>query len=88
MSLEKTSVEILATIEELAAHGFTMKEVEEIIGKEIIPSVDGDLAFRKGFLKSELELRQRIFKDAKNGSSPAQMLAKKIMDEAAYKFER
>jgi hypothetical protein len=42
-------------------------------------------AYRRGFLRSQLELRQRIFQDAKHGSSPAQALAKNILDAAAFK---
>lgn len=44
--------------------------------------------YRKGQLKAELELRIRIFKDAGFGSSPAQTLAKKILDECNYKMSQ
>lgn len=74
-------------IERLAACGFTMNEVAEVL--EIKPSeLANDAsrkAYRKGFLTRQLELRERIFKDAKNGSSPAQTLAKKILDDCVTK---
>jgi hypothetical protein len=44
--------------------------------------------YRKGKLQAELLLRTRIFKDAGNGSSPAQTLAKKIMDDADYNLKQ
>ena len=93
------SEEELAAIEEMAAHGFTVCEIAEVIVKatetccNITPVVlshdqesEAYKRYRKGFLQSQLELRQRIFLDAKHGSSPAQMLAKKILDDAEYKM--
>lgn len=83
-------------IEEMAAHGFSIAEINEVlrtpdsckrdaIDLEYMESQEY-LAYRKGLLKSQLELRQRIFIDAKNGSSPAQALAKKILDDAEFKL--
>lgn len=86
----------LEAIEEMAAHGFIASEIAEVIIKpsECCENITGLAiqnpesaaykAYRKGFLKSQLELRQRIFIDAKHGSSPAQALALKILDEADY----
>ncbi len=100
MNSEKLfSEEELAAIEEMGAHGFIVSEIAEVIEKidpcsyknnSIIalmdPDNDGYKSYRKGFLKSQLELRQRIFIDAKHGSSPAQTLAAKILDEAEYQM--
>lgn len=99
MSLEKLfSDEELEAIEEMAYHGFSYSEIGEVIPKPntmggnltvyAFHSNDHDAykAYRKGFLRSQLELRQRIFLDAKHGSSPAQALAMKILDHAEYKL--
>ncbi len=72
----------IAAIEEMAAHGFSISQICDVIAgdptsKKVLwrslknDSCEAYFAFTKGYLKSELELRQRIFKDAKNGSSPA-----------------
>jgi hypothetical protein len=89
----------LDAIEEMAAHGFTPDEISEVVQRStecaenitaIVLKHDVDTEafkrYRKGFLKSQLELRQRIFLDAKHGSSPAQALAKKILDDAEFKL--
>lgn len=95
MSLPKYNEEQIASIEEMAAHGFSLKEIAEVITPDdqygfCLNTYDKNgpvyLAYRKGHLKSQLELRQRIFIDAKHGSSPAQMLAKKILDDAEFKM--
>lgn len=87
--------EQLAAAEEMASHGFSVNEIAEVISPDdlmlvVCLSDDHESAFykryRKGYLSSLLELRQRIFKDAKHGSSPAQALAKKILDDAEYKL--
>lgn len=78
-------------VEEMAYHGFTLEEILEVI--EVDPFWFDQIhsqfskAYLKGFLKSQLELRQRIFLDAKHGSSPAQALAIKILDAAAFKMD-
>lgn len=78
----------LQMVERMASCGFTMIEAADVIERDIhvfdLPAYK--LAYRKGFLKRQLELRERIFKDAKNGSSPAQALAKKIMDDCLTKM--
>jgi len=97
MSLPNLSEKQVESIEEMAANGFTPEEIGEVLfffkvdQEALLEEMRtkkglGYLSYRKGFLKSQLELRQRIFKDAKNGSSPAQMLAKKILDDAEYKM--
>jgi hypothetical protein len=89
--------EQLAAIEEMAAHGFTTWEIAEVLGDDrrdtgcmqsafVNRKSEAYRYYRKGFLKSQLELRQRIFLDAKHGSSPAQTLAAKILDEAEYQM--
>ncbi len=90
------SDEELNAIEELAGHGFTCDEICEVMQFEFnvfrlafknpFSIVNG--VYRKGFLKSQLALRQRIFKDAMHGSSPAQTLAKKIMDDCEFKHNQ
>jgi hypothetical protein len=91
------SEEQLAAIEEMAGHGFSYSDIGLVIGtdqqnsNEVIDALnnqthEANRSFMKGFLKSQLELRQRIFIDAKNGSSPAQALAKKILDDAEFKM--
>lgn len=87
----------LEAIEELAAHGFTVEQIDCIIPKknECSSHVTLNLLldknsflnarYEKGFLESELKIRQRIFLDAQHGSSPAQALAVKILDAAAFK---
>lgn len=81
------------TIEEMAATGFTPEQIAEVIEFPedmfliLYKNQAGSVykRYRKGFLEAEYKLRVRIFKDAGNGSSPAQTLAKKILDECAYK---
>lgn len=81
-------------IEELASCGFPPEEVADVIevDQDVLVKAFNDKtsrlykAYRKGILLSEYTLRQRIFKDANNGSSPAQSLAKKILDDCFYKI--
>lgn len=73
------SDEQAAEIEELAGYFFTEDEVEEITGLE--KSTCGfKKAFRKGSLKAEAEIRKSIIQLAKDGSSPAQTLAWKMLE--------
>lgn len=93
LTLDDKSLEML---EEMGSNGFTVLEASEAL---MIPEKDFLKEFankesmiyrhyRKGFLLQSLILRKRIFKDANNGSSPAQALAKKILDESEYKQNR
>ena len=96
--------EVIGAIEEMAAHGFSIDEICEVVCYE---KCDMDVesqkflffksfqqkqtvytTYRKGFLQSQLKLRQRIFTDAGHGSSPAQTLAKKIMDDCEFKHNQ
>lgn len=95
--IKQYSDEQLTAIEEMAANGFTISEIAEVVvpDDQDAFAIDANIkegiifkSYRKGILKSQLELRQRIFKDAKHGSSPAQALAKKILDDAEYKLNQ
>ena len=93
MSEEQLSPEMLKYVERLAAAAFTDKEMS--IALEIKQSKlkawmqDEENPFfkaaMKGKLETQLQLRERIFKDAGNGSSPAQTLALKIIEESNLK---
>ena len=82
--------EILSNVSRMAGAAFSIEEIAEVL--EIEPSIikltymDKESqfykAYRKGFLARELELRERIFKDARNGSSPAQAQALKLLEQA------
>jgi len=83
-----TLEERIETTERLAAAGFTPDEISEVL-ETPLGFMDNAIlkkAYRRGFLTRQLELRERIFKDAKNGSSPAQMMAKKILDDCITKM--
>jgi hypothetical protein len=61
----------LAEIEEMATLQFSQNDLEVILGSKL----EGDeelLAYRRGHLKAEAEVRKSILKLAKSGSSPAQ----------------
>ncbi len=89
----KLCEEELQMIETMGGTGFEISEIAEVL------EIDNDafqlafmdkhsnvyLRFRKGFLQASVKLRQRIFLDAGHGSSPAQTLAKKILDECEFK---
>lgn len=93
LTINDITAEQLQTVEDMAGTGFTPEQIAEVLevpadqfmalyrnqGSEVYKR------YRKGFLEAEFKLRVRIFKDAGNGSSPAQTLAKKILDECAYK---
>lgn len=84
----------LEMLEAMAGTGFSIPEIAEVLEVDTAEIQTAFLdkgsvvykRYRKGYLESEFKLRQRIFKDAGFGSSPAQTLAKKIMDEAAFKI--
>jgi hypothetical protein len=74
------SEEQLKEVEDLASLFFTEEEIEEISG--IAKDTPGwRKAFRTGSLKSEAELRRSVIQLAKDGSSPAQTLAWKMMEQ-------
>lgn len=61
----------LEEIEELGTLQFSVVEVEVILGKPL-ETDDERLAYKRGQLKAEAEVRKSILKLAKSGSSPAQ----------------
>lgn len=84
----------LMMVEAMGGTGFSAVEIAEVLEIEqpIFLSVFRDQnsnvykRYRKGLLLAKLQLRQRIFKDAGYGSSPAQTLASKIIGEAEFKL--
>lgn len=73
------SEEQVQEVEELASLFFSLDEIELIMGVNA-----EDPAFRKaykrGSLKSEAEIRRSIIQLAKDGSSPAQAMAWKMVE--------
>lgn len=88
--------EQLNMIEQMAGLGFPIAEIAEAI--EVDPdSLATEFLtkesisrkrYRKGYLLAQVKLRQRIFTDAGHGSSPAQTLAKNIMDQCDFKMQQ
>lgn len=80
--------EMLNSIERMASAAFSFEEMADVLEIEhetffLAMHHEGhpvQKRIRKGMLARQLELRERIFKDAKNGSSPAQTLAVKLLD--------
>jgi hypothetical protein len=66
-------------VEELAALFFSSDEIREITGLNPEDPLFKK-AYRKGSLKSEAEIRKSIIQLAKDGSSPAQTLAWKMVE--------
>jgi hypothetical protein len=87
------SEEKLISVERMAGAAFSLEDIADVLEVDVdclYPLMDEKadpfrIAFRKGFLTRQLEVRERIFKDAKNGSSPAQTLANKMLDDALIK---
>lgn len=81
-------------VEELAAVYFTPKEIATIIEVpfaevEAALCEEGSLfylAFHKGRLQSEYDLRKSIVKLAKSGSSPAQTMAMDLLQKSKLKM--
>jgi AcrR family transcriptional regulator len=92
MNSIELSDEELQMIESMGANGFTPAEIAEVLEinrpsfEHYFSDHDGQIykRYRKGYLQAQLTLRERIMKDAKNGSSPAQTLMKKIFDDADH----
>ncbi len=87
------SEEQLISIERMAAAAFSLEDIADVLevdAESLYPLMDEKtdpfrIAFRKGFLTRQLEVRERIFKDAKNGSSPAQTLANRMLEDVLIK---
>lgn len=81
-------------VEELAAVFFTPKEIAIIMQLNIIDvdeAMEDDeaafyLAFQKGRLQSEYDLRKSIAKLAKSGSSPAQTMSMDMLNKSKLKM--
>lgn len=92
MQLNLTNEE-LALLERLAAAAFSIVEIAEVMEVDSqqlqdcieMPGHSLRKAYRSGVLRRQLELRERIFKDAHNGSSPAQTIAHKLLEELTIK---
>jgi hypothetical protein len=72
----------LQEVQDLAAVFFTPNEITQILGIDESLQFEDDFkqAYKKGQLITEAQLRKGIFKLAKQGSSPAQNLAMKILE--------
>jgi hypothetical protein len=87
---EELSQDTLKYAERLAAAAFTEQEMSISLEIELrnIKAWMQDRqhpffkAVMKGKLETQLQLRERILKDASNGSSPAQTLAIKIIEDS------
>jgi hypothetical protein len=85
--------EQLEHIKRMAAAAFSYHEIADVLEvkiSELKPLITDEgnpifKAYRTGYLTRQLELRERIFKDAKNGSSPAQTTAYKLMEDVEIK---
>lgn len=80
----KLSAEELAEVEKWAALAFTPEKVEIVMGfvsGTIRYDEEAEEAYQRGFLTSEAEVWKSIFDHAKAGSSPAQTLAVKRIEQ-------
>jgi hypothetical protein len=85
--------ETLIKVERMAGAAFTLEDIADVLELDIdllYLAMDNRedpfrKAFRKGLLQRQLELRERIFKDAKHGSSPAQTIASKLLNDVIIK---
>lgn len=68
----------LSEAEKLAALFFTREEIKIIISEN--ESSDFEFSYQRGQLKQIAMLRKSIFEQAANNSTPAQVLAMKIID--------
>lgn len=93
MPLQEWTSEQLDAVTRMAAAAFSIAEIADVLERPAITiklelnSQEGAVykAYRKGYLSRQLELRERIFKDARNGSSPAQTIAYKLLEDVAMK---
>lgn len=89
MSLNSTTPGMREQVERMAAAAFSLEEIAEVCEIPVTwLSEEGSewrKAYRTGYLRRQLELRERIFKDARNGSSPAQTIAYKLLEDVNLK---
>lgn len=85
----KLTSDQLTELESLASYFFTPDECAIVLGIDTddleMALMDDDhpayAAYQRGKLKSKLELRKSILTLAKQGSSPAQTMALRLLDE-------
>jgi hypothetical protein len=83
----------LDKVKRMAAAAFSIAEIADVLElpvKDIKVAMNDEesplfKAYRSGYLTRQLELRERIFKDARNGSSPAQTIAHKLLEDVIIK---
>jgi len=88
------TAEELIEIEEMASLLFSPDKISKILGVELHDFTEclmrvhhpATIAFARGSLKTEAELRKSILKLAKQGSSPAQNLSLKMLDELSTRL--
>jgi len=76
---------ILTEIEEMAELQFTREEIEVILqlpDQAIAGAADSALAYRRGRLRAQAEVRKSISDMAKRGSSPAQKQFLQLAEES------
>jgi len=81
-------------VEELASYFFTPREIAVMIEIHpddaiILMKIDDSafyIAFQKGRLQSEMELRKSIIKLARAGSSPAQTMSLDLLNKSRAKM--
>ena len=83
-------------ITRMAAAAYTHEQIAFALGLDVTSfnqwmHDDGhpaSIAFYKGFYSSELTVRESVFQLARSGSSPAQTLAVKLIDETRKSIKR
>jgi len=88
--LKTLEPDMIPELEQFASLMFTLEEISLILEVDYgelrsflnDPVSDYLKAFRRGRLRREAEVRESIFKLAHNGSSPAQMTALKLIENA------
>ena len=85
----KLTSDQLAEVENLASFFFSPDEIAIVVDLDMADLEDELLddtsevyrAYKRGLLKSKLELRKSILTLAKQGSGPAQTLALRVLDD-------
>jgi len=87
--LIKIDEEFLTDLEMYASLMFSRQEIAVILEVDpedlvrvLLEEKTASIAFQRGRLKKEAELRKGIFELASNGSSPAQAFAMKLIENA------
>lgn len=90
----KISEEDLLIVTRMAAAAYHPKEVAHAIGVDVEDFLKClmdnqhpiNINYYKGFYSSQLAIRESVFKLARDGSSPAQTTALKLLDETQKKL--